>query len=254
VDEDHRDSWLTKLGQHSRDTASIVLLVVSLSGVWWVLKNNTVFQKGVADIAGVTELKLEVAGLRQAIEDSTKQTVMLGDQLQRYTEDSIERSRVASQERDAVAQRVARMERTLNTNQDTLPAIKYSEFGNRIEALSPGEPIRIGDYVRLTWRLVKMRECGEATARDFIVDVNGVTAQLVGVSTRDQQGRGLVLPPDPNAVREITYTARIPKDAGLSPGVASVWIAIRYDPNACPKAASLESPRISFYLAEAQKG
>lgn len=252
--------WVTRIAPRARDFSSIVLPLLTILGmIWgsaWLLKDNTRFQKGLADTAGVTELRAEVAGLRSAIEANTAQQLQLTSQLLSLNEKADERSKQASLERDALKEeltdRLHKLEDALKVDQSAEPAVRYMDFGNSVTALQPGAPIRIGELVRITWHLIKLKDCGRPTLADFILDQHGVRAQLTDVSSRDAEGHGANFQPDPQTMREITYTARIPGDKGLTAGGAQITINASFDKMVCPRVNPVESKPTYFELSPAR--
>jgi hypothetical protein len=254
VPQEEELTWLQWAGRNARDLSAIFLffgsILAVLTTLLYIAKDNTRLQKGVADMAGVTELRTEVANLRSAIDANTEQLVQMN-------QDNAQRSQAAATDRDQLrlelTRRMEKVESAVKVDQSNDPAIRYMDYGNSVASLIPGEPIRIGGLVRVTWHLIKYKDCGRPLLADFIIDVNGVRAQLTDVSSRDTEGFGVNLVPDPNVMREVSYTGRIPADKGLSPGGAQLTINASFDKEVCPRVAPVESRPIYFELASEKK-
>jgi uncharacterized membrane protein YciS (DUF1049 family) len=247
--------FLGRLAKRSRDISSVIAVVIAIAAFGWVLSGNIYFKESVANVAGVETLRADLnAKLEQSSKDfqeSITKLVTSIDSMNQQVSEVVQRSAVGSKERQELIDEVAKLKLAISTDMDDSPAIRFFSSGNKAEPLRPGEPIRIGEFVRLTWSFIKLRDCGKSQPDDLIMDINGVQAHLAHASIIGADGKGIATPVDPNIRNEITYTAQIPDDVGLSPGPASIWVQIVYDPMKCPRLGSIDSPRIPLTLTEA---
>jgi hypothetical protein len=213
----------------------------------------TYVRNGLPDAAGTNQLRVEITN---NLKSQTDGLLNLKDQLQDFTGTITENSKVAATQRDELKRsvdglidRVIKLEKVVNTDINPAPAIRFYSVGNKIESLIEDEPIRIGDFVRLTYSYNKLRDCGKSEPDDLLVDMNGVIAHFERVSVLDPNGKGLSTPVDPTLRNEITYTAQIPPNVGLVAGPAVAYVSITYDHEKCPAVDVIESPRIPFTLS-----
>lgn len=237
-------SWFEWGGYHLRTLVTyggFFAAVFAAAGFW--LNDSRFMREAAADYTGTTLIKEDISSLRQSID-------ALADQIAAMNRDADTRSDVASAERQVLNTRVTRVENLLSTDLDTTPSVKYVSY--KMEPLVAGQKIHIGDRVRVVVQFIKIRDCGDTEARDFVLDAQGVRAQLADVSTRDRNGAGIIVVPDPNKVLTVAYTAVIPEDKGLTPGITTSWVAVRYDERICPKASTVESMPFTFNLEAAR--
>lgn len=230
---------LGRIAKRGRDLIVVATLLGMIGGLGWLVTGNVFFQKQLSSAAGVDRLRVD---LTKTIDAQTASIVALTAQINQLLADSAARSEEASAERDAVSARLDKLEAAVSFDTDASPAIRFLSSGNRI---TDG---RIGGTVRITYRFVKLRDCGKSRPDDILMDVNGVVAHFDDVSILDDEGRGLATPVDADAVAEITYTARIPSNAGLTPGLAQGWVNVLYDHDKCPALGTVTGPRIPFNI------
>lgn len=107
---------------------------------------------------------------------------------------------------------------------------------------------RMGSVVTFNIRFVKLRECGNAELSAWFQ--NGVKAihAFEDISIIDQTGRATRAPASPGEVIERTWTARIPNDDGVTPGLGQGWIEVSYPD--CPLVPVATSQKIPFQILD----
>jgi hypothetical protein len=244
-DDDKSQSWFDWGAKHGRDLLTYItlsVLVMTVSG--YLLRDSITFRNNVADLAGTVALRAEIAKLSVSIDN-------LGLKFDQQNEEAKARSETAAADRKEVIDRVASLEKTVALDMDPTPPVTFMNYGHRVEnAADPEDDIHIGDTVRITWQVLKTRDCGLPHPADFIEDDVGVQAQLLDPSTRNKDGTGMALPPSPTP-RTLTYTAKIPDMLGLVSGRAHMWLQMEYDREVCPKVGTIDSPRVEIDLKPA---
>ena len=125
--------------------------------------------------------------------------------------------------------------------QDRSPAIQFMRNGSAITDAAPGGTVRI------TWAFLKLRDCGRPTIDLLFKNGGGRFHRFRDVSVLDDEGRGVAVDPDPTNPQTISYTARIPADDGVEPGIGFGFVRVSY-PEACPDVASVKSPEVFFTI------
>jgi hypothetical protein len=105
----------------------------------------------------------------------------------------------------------------------------------------------IGGTVRVTAGGFKLRECGIPRVDLYFVNGSGIFHRFETVSLLSEDNRGVAFPVDPDRLQQVSYTARIPDDDGVTPGRARGFIAVTY-PDNCPNVQEVVAGPLQFRI------
>lgn len=131
--------------------------------------------------------------------------------------------------------------------EDGSPSWRFSLPDTRIEDGS------IGGTVQISSAGYKLKECGIPVVDLYFVDMRGVFHRFVDASVLSIDNRGIALPVDPRALRQIRYTAQIPANDEVTPGRAEGFISITY-PDKCPRAPAAVAGPLQFRISKDRDG
>lgn len=238
---------VSALAARSRDVLSLVALLGVLTGFLWLVTDNTRFRAKFAEMAGVEELRQNQQELKTSQEEikETQNEILNSISMMRSRYLEIDRARSAEMTkfeltRDGILDRLIALE---SNKADKTPSIRFLSSGNSI---TDG---RIGGLVTITYSFLKLRDCGRPSPDDFFMDSNGSVFRFEEVSILDEDGKGVPSEPDPLEPQALKYTARIPADRGVVPGVAQGWVIIRAYED-CPWLSPVESPKVVFNITK----
>lgn len=211
---------------------STVMIIATFAGTAW-----GVIWGPIGD--WVSARKADSAAIEKVVE---QQRVLQKNQAQLQAEFTNVLSAVAAntEVQAGLVERVELLENRKSSR--TKPALRFHRTGHEI---SDGV---IGGQVYLTWRFYKQAECGRPQVDVWLRNGGGVIHRFRDVSILDRTGRGIVFPVDENSVQEITYTAKIPPDESVKPGLAFGWVVIAYPD--CPLVKAVTSPEVPFNIVE----
>lgn len=157
------------------------------------------------------------------------------------------RSDQLDQRLDEVSDRLARLERTLQSiadarEQEKEPVLEFARSGHSIS------DAEIGQFVFMEWRFFRMRaDCGSPQVSLFFRDGRNALHQFEPPSSL-RSGRGYTAEAMPGIAQSVRYPARIPPAAGVVAGRAVGWVESSYP--ACPQVAPAISPEVQFTIFE----
>lgn len=118
--------------------------------------------------------------------------------------------------------------------------LKFEQLGNQIT------DARVGERVRITWRFIKLHECGAPMVNVFFRNGDDITHRFDDPSVTNGNNEGVDFPANPDLVQTVTYSAVIPRFEDVRPGLARGWVTLRYP--RCPWAPPSISPEVSFKI------
>lgn len=148
----------------------------------------------------------------------------------------------AAEAQRKMTEKLVAIQQQIKSASDDSPAIKFASGGHTI---SDGP---IGGTVSIQYYYYQLRDdCGRSHPEDLFLDVGGRLFHFEDVSVLDNAGRGQFDQADPQLLRSLKYTAKIPDDRGVDPGAAQGWVMI-HDYENCPQLDPVLSPKITFTI------
>ena len=217
------DSWTFRITELGKIAGAFTTIVAALTLVW-----------------GFT------LGPLGDLYDRFNETVEAADRLQQeQTTMQSQQQAILGTLADIVADQttlLSRVERLESKRKaDGRPAIRFDRRGHEIT------DVAIGGVATFTWRFYKLRECGRPTVDLAFRNGGGKIHRFENLSVLDKNGRGLIYETAPNRAQEISYTASVPTDEGVTAGRSYGWVTVGY-PDGCPEVLPVTSPEVSFEI------
>ena len=132
-----------------------------------------------------------------------------------------------------------RLENVVTTLEQNVVAIKEASAGS----IAPSwrfDPVEtrisdghIGGTVKIEAAGYKLRDCGVPLVDLYFINGRNTYHRFENASILTETNRGIALPPSPNRMQKLSYTAEIPADDNVTAGRGHGYISVTY-PTQCP--------------------
>lgn len=218
--EEKKQSLLEQLAQATKLVTGILPLLVMSLPILLIIGDSERLRSVVRDLAGLAEFGESVSEISVSMDEMS--TIM-----------------------DALTRRLDEVDKRLNgidlqQQAETTPVLHFTRGNNFI---SDGY---LGGYVNVRWSFIKLRNCGSPVVTLRLRNGDNRDHVFEDVSVIGTDGRGVSYDANPNLVRFIEYSARIPSDGTVVPGNAVGWVTLTYPD--CRLAPTAISPEVNFRI------
>lgn len=228
----------------TRNLFASAVAIAGLCGMLWLWVGPTVtewLRKELSLPANLAEDLARIQDVQGEQVATSRQLTEVQQQQQQSLSELSNATATITKTLESTVTRIASLE--ASSRRDARPPIRFIEDGNSIGSGS------IGDYVRLSFRYVKVRDCGRPVLAAYFRDGADITQAFRDMSSVAADGRGSSAMVSPE-VQTTRFIARIPREQGVVPAVngkyALGWVLISWP--GCPDVPEQRSPQVPFQI------
>jgi hypothetical protein len=211
------DGALTFLGKLGAAAGGLTLV----GGFFLFMLNNEAIKEYLKDAVDNPEMIIQITALGSRVDETKEEIKSLSNSVENLTKALGDIQTIGELSKE--------------------PVIKFLQGGKITDG-------KLGGIVSFTMKSVKLRECGSAQVRVWFKNGSENVHAFEDVSILDRQGMSIRAPANPGEILERSFTARIPNNEGVSPGVAIGWMEVAYPD--CPLVPVEISPAMAFQILD----